>query len=148
MNVTLDRLLEFVSNHWMMTSGLFIAIILLVQDVLDSTFRKHKMVSSSEAVTLMNDDATIVIDVREAHEFSAGHISNARHIPLGKLDEQAFEIDGYKNQPVLVVCQVGTRSGAACKKLAKRGFTQLHELKGGVQAWQEDKLPLTKKNSK
>ncbi|MGI9212396.1 MAG: rhodanese-like domain-containing protein [Methylococcaceae bacterium] len=148
MNVTLDRLLEFVSNHWMMASGLFIAIILLVQDVFDSAFRKHKMVSSSEAVTLMNDDATVVIDVREAHEFSAGHISNARHIPLGKLDEQAFEIDGYKNQPVLIVCQVGTRSGAACKKLAKRGFTQLHELKGGVQAWQEDKLPLTKKSGK
>jgi len=145
MNVTVDRLLEFVSNHWLMTSGFFIAIILLVQDIFDSAFRRHKMVSPGEAVTLMNDDTTVVVDVREPHEFSAGHISNALHIPFGKLDERAFELDSSRNNPVLIVCQVGTRSGAACKKLLKQGFTQLHELKGGMQAWQEEKLPVTKK---
>lgn len=145
MNVTLDRLLEFVSNHWLMASGFFIAIILLVQDIFDSAFRRHKMVSPGEAVTLMNNDSTVVLDIREPHEFSAGHISNALHIPLGKLDERAFELESSRNNPILVVCQVGTRSGAACKKLLKQGFPRLHELKGGMQAWQDEKLPVTKK---
>ncbi len=147
MNVSVDRLLEFVSNHWLMVSGMFIVIILLIQDVFDSTFRKHKMVSPTEAVTLMNDDSTVVIDVREPHEFSAGHIGNSRHIPLGKLDEMSYELEPFKNQPVIVVCQVGTRAGAACKKLVKQGFTRVFEMKGGIQAWQEDKLPVTKKRS-
>jgi rhodanese-related sulfurtransferase len=90
----------------------------------------------------------VVIDVREPHEFSEGHINNARHIPLGKIDEMAYELDPFKNQPVIVVCHVGTRSAAACKKLLKRGFTRLYEMKGGMQAWQDDKLPVTKKRSK
>lgn len=148
MNVSVTQLLEFISNHWLMNSGLFIVIILLIQDVFDSTFRKHKMVSPGEAVTLMNDDATVVIDVRESHEFSGGHITNARHIPLGKLDEMAYELEPFKNQPVIVVCQVGTRAGAACKKLVKKGFTRVFEMKGGIQAWQDEKLPVTKKRSK
>jgi rhodanese-related sulfurtransferase len=148
MNVTVDRLLEFVSNHWLMTSGFVVALLLLLQDILDSALRSHKVVSPAEAVTLMNDDATVVIDVREAHEFSGGHITNARHIPFGKLDERAAELASFRNQPLLIVCQVGTRSGAACKKLSKQGFAQIHELKGGMQAWQEDKLPVTKKSGK
>lgn len=148
MNISIDRLLEFVSNHWLLTSGSFIVVLLLVQDVLDSVLRKHKMVSPGEAVTLMNDDSTVVIDVREPHEFSEGHINNARSIPLGKLNEMAYEIEPFKNQPVIVVCHVGTRSGDACKKLLKQGFTQLHEMKGGMQAWQDEKFPVTKKRGK
>jgi len=148
MNVTLDRLMEFLSNHWLMASGLFIVIILLVQDILDSVFRKHKAVSPSEAVTLMNDENTVLIDVREPHEFAEGHISNARHIPLGKIEERAYELESSKANPVIVVCQSGTRSPTACKKLVALGFTQVHEMKGGMVAWQEDKLPVTKKRNK
>jgi rhodanese-related sulfurtransferase len=148
MNVTFDRLVEFVGNHWLMTSGLFIVVILLIQDIFDSAFRKHKTVSPSEAVTLMNDDSTVVIDVREPHEFAEGHITNARHIPLGKIEERCYELESHKQNPLIVVCQSGTRSPAACKKLVNLGFTQVFEMKGGMLAWEEDKLPVTKKRNK
>ncbi|MGZ8244090.1 rhodanese-like domain-containing protein [Methylomagnum sp.] len=145
MNVTPDRLLEFIGNHWIMASGLFICTILLIQDLFDSAFRKHKTVSPMEAVVLMNDENTVVVDVRETHEFSQGHIEGARHIPLGKVEERAHELEAYKGKPVIVTCQSGTRSPAACKKLSGLGFTQIFEMKGGIIAWEEDKLPVTKK---
>jgi rhodanese-related sulfurtransferase len=148
MNVTPDRLLEFIGNHWVMTSGLFIVTILLIQDFIETAFRKHKTVSPTEAVVLMNDENTVVIDVREASEFAEGHIEGARHIPLAKLEERAFELQDHKQKPVIVTCQSGTRSGAASRKLAALGFTNVYEMKGGLLAWEDQKLPVTKKRKK
>jgi rhodanese-related sulfurtransferase len=148
MNVTPDRLLEFIGNHWIMTSGLFIVTILLIQDFIETAFRKHKTVSPTEAVVLMNDENTVVIDVREASEFAEGHIEGARHIPLAKLEERTFELQDHKQKPVIVTCQSGTRSGAASRKLAALGFTNVYEMKGGLLAWEDQKLPVTKKRKK
>lgn len=148
MNVNPDQLIEFIGNHWMMTAGLFIVAILLVQDIIDSITRKHKTVSPSEAVILMNNDQTIVIDVREPTEFAEGHIEGARNIPLAKLEERASELDDHKDKPIVVHCQSGTRSLAAGKKLTEMGFTQIFEMKGGIFAWKDASLPVTKKRGK
>jgi rhodanese-related sulfurtransferase len=143
--VDIDRIIEFTSNHWIMSSGLVIVTLLLVQDLFDSLLRKYKVISPSEVVSLLNDDRTLLIDVREPHEFANGHIENARHIPYGRLDEKVYELEPYKDSPVVVVCQTGTRSQPACKKLSKLGFHQLYEMKGGMLAWQDLKLPVSKK---
>lgn len=148
MTVTPDRLLEFIAHHWVMASALFIVTILLVQDLLDSAFRKHKTLSPNEAVLLLNDDSTLLIDVRDADEFGGGHIKNARNIPIAKLEERAGELGTHKDTPILVTCQSGTRSLAAGKTLTKLGFTNVHEMKGGMFAWQDYGLPITKKRNK
>ena len=148
MTVTPDRLIEFIAHHWMMASALFIITILLIQDILDSAFRKHKTLSPNEAVLLMNDDSTILIDVREADEFAGGHIQDARNIPVAKLAERASELEAQKDNPVIVTCQSGTRSLAAGKTLTKLGFTKVYELKGGMFAWKDYGLPVTKKRNK
>ena len=140
-----DQLLEFIGNHYVMDGALFLVTILLIQDIFDNLFRKHTMVSPSEAVILLNNDATILVDVREATEFAEGHIEGARNIPFGKLDERVAELDGHKASAVIVTCQSGTRSLAAGKKLTGHGFTQVYELKGGLFAWKDQNLPVTKK---
>ena len=141
----IDRIFEFVSNHWIMSSGLFVVTLLLIQDLFDSAFRKYKTTSPVGAVALLNDDRTILIDVREPHEFANGHIENARHIPYSRLDEKIYELERHKDSPIIVVCQTGTRSQPACKKLSKLGFTQVYEMKGGMLAWQDMKYPISKK---
>jgi len=141
----MGRLIEFVSNHWIMSSGLFIVALLLIQDLFDIAFRKYKTISPAESVALLNDDRTILIDVREPQEFANGHIENARHIPFARLDEKFYELEPYKGSPIIVTCQQGTRSKEVCKKLIKRGFTQVYEMHGGMLAWQDMKLPIRKK---
>lgn len=145
MNVNPQQLLEFVGNHWVMASGLFIVTILLIQDMIDTAFRKHKTLSPTEAVVLMNDENTTVIDVREPNEFAEGHIEGARNIPLAKLSERAAELASHKEQPLIVTCQSGTRSLAAGKQLTKLGFAQVYEMKGGMFAWKDQNLPISKK---
>lgn len=97
-----------------------------------------------EATRLMNQAGTLVLDVREADEFAAGHLPKARHIPLKELDSRLAELAKFKDKPVIVTCRTGARSGSACRALKKAGFTNVHNLKGGVPAWQQASLPIEK----
>lgn len=101
-------------------------------------------ISATEAVMLMNRAKPLVLDVRDEAEFASGHIQGAKHIPLAELASRIKEIEKFKEKPVLVHCQRGVRSKTACKVLRAQGFTQLKQLQGGVEAWLEAKLPLTK----
>ncbi|HWP01293.1 MAG TPA: rhodanese-like domain-containing protein [Methylococcus sp.] len=144
----MTRLLEFLGNHWIMASAWLVVTVLLLQDLIESLFRKHKVISATGAVALLNSEGTLVIDVREPHEYAEGHIDGARHIPLGKLEERISELDAYKDASIIVTCQQGTRSPHACKILTKHGFRQVHEMRGGMLAWKDANFPITKKRKK
>jgi rhodanese-related sulfurtransferase len=100
--------------------------------------------SPTEAVLLMNRSNALVLDVREDTEYAQGHIADAKHIPLAQLGERLKELTRYKEKPVLLHCQGGVRSAKACDLLAKNGFTKLYNLQGGLNAWQQAKLPVVK----
>jgi len=106
--------------------------------------RGAKSVSPSEAVLLINRNQGVVLDVREDAEFAAGHINDARHIPLAKLEDRLAELQKFREKPVIVHCQSGVRSSKAAATLRKHEFTQVYELDGGVNAWTQAKLPLVK----
>lgn len=101
-------------------------------------------VSPAEAVLLINRENALVLDVREEGEFEAGHIPDAKNIPLAKLTERASELRKYQQKPLLVNCQGGVRSANACGQLKKAGFTRIYNLRGGLTAWNEAKLPVAK----
>lgn len=101
-------------------------------------------VSPNEAVLLMNRSNAIVLDVRDDAEFAAGHITDAKHIPLAKLAVRIKDLEKFKGKPILVHCQGGVRSSKACDILRKNEFTKLHNLQGGLNAWVAAKLPVVK----
>ena len=103
-------------------------------------------ISVTEATMLLNREDAIVLDVREAQEWSAGHITNARHIALGQIDKRLSEIDKFKEKPVIVCCASGNRSSSGCNTLRKAGFQKVFNLAGGIGAWTEANLPLTTKH--
>jgi len=104
-----------------------------------------KGISPLQATLLMNREDALVIDVREASEWSAGHIANARHIPAGQLDKRMSELEKFKGRAVIVLCQSGNRSASVCRRLGKHGFEKVHNLAGGISAWTEAGLPVTTK---
>lgn len=101
-------------------------------------------IGTLDATRLLNQGSTLVLDVRDAQEFAAGHLPRARNIPLKELAGRLDEIRKYKERPVVVTCRTGPRAGAACRTLRKAGFTAAYPLKGGVAAWQQASLPLEK----
>ncbi len=100
-----------------------------------------KQIGPQEAVMLFNHEDALLIDVREASEWGDGHIARARHIPLGQLKGRLNELEKFKGKPIIAVCRSGNRSGSACRLLKKAGFENLHNLDGGMQAWEQANLP-------
>ena len=136
--------MQFVSNNIL---PIFIAVfsgIMLLWSLFGNRFRGIKEVNSAAALQLINHKNAVVLDVRESSEYDAGHVLNSKLLPLGKLKERMGELEKYKNQPIVVVCRSGNRSGTACFILGKQGFSQVYNLAGGVQAWQKSNLPLEK----
>ncbi len=103
-----------------------------------------KQVGPQEAVMLFNHQDALVLDVREASEFKDGHITKAKHIPLGQLKNQLTSLEKYKDKPIVAVCRTGSRSGHACGVLRKAGFANVHNLAGGMSAWESAGLPKEK----
>lgn len=143
----MDQYIEFVTNHYLLAFSLVCVIFLLIQDLLSNSFNKYESISPLIAVTKMNGDDTVVVDVRDTHEFIKSHIEDAINIPLGKLEEQLSSLEKHKKHPLIVVCQTGARSVPACKTLTKAGFEQVFNMVGGMQSWEDNKLPI-KINSK
>jgi hydroxyacylglutathione hydrolase len=75
-----------------------------------------------------------VVDVRNASEWSAGHLPGALHLPLGALPARLGAIP--RDRPVVVHCQSGARSVIACSVLEAAGFANVESLRGGFGAWQ------------
>ena len=101
-------------------------------------------VGTREATRLLNQGTTLVLDVRDASEYAAGHLPRARHIPLKDLPGRIEEIGKYKERAVLVTCRNGPRAGSASRVLKRAGFNTVYQLKGGIVAWQQASLPVEK----
>ena len=81
-----------------------------------------------------------LIDVREPHEFAAGHAAGARNIPLGQVGSRLAEIPA--DGPVLLICRSGSRSGQAQDILRHQGRANTHNVAGGTVAWRAAGLPV------
>ncbi len=73
---------------------------------------------------------TLILDVRSADEFSAGHIKRAVNIPAPDLRTRHAELD--KNKPIAVICTTGIRAGMACSILKMNGFKKIYNVTGGM----------------
>jgi hydroxyacylglutathione hydrolase len=97
-----------------------------------------KEVSREEAQKLIEDGAQLV-DVRADHEWEAGRIAGAKHLPLAELAQRTGELD--PERPVVLYCRGGTRSTMATDALAEAGFDAA-KLSEGIVGWDEAGLQL------
>lgn len=77
----------------------------------------------------------LLLDVREPHEAEQSRIPGARLIPLGSLEAALAELEPWRERPVVIHCRSGARSRRACQLLRSKGFRQVENLAGGIEAW-------------
>jgi rhodanese-related sulfurtransferase len=97
-------------------------------------------ISATEAAALLDGDGgAVLLDVREQHEWDAGHAPQARHLAMSELAGRIPEIPA--DVAVICVCHVGGRSAAVAQALNRAGYNALN-LTGGMAAWEDAGLPV------
>ncbi|MEK9613408.1 MAG: rhodanese-like domain-containing protein [Flavobacteriaceae bacterium] len=117
------------SNKKAMHIMMLIVLMSCVQDI------PQVEVIEKEKFLLLMEDHKQLIDVRTPDEFNQGHIGSALNLNVNDPNFEAAVSKLDKNQPVLVYCAVGGRSGYAAKIMKKLGFKKIYDLKGGYRNW-------------
>ncbi len=99
-------------------------------------------INVDEAKEMLARDSVAVIDVREPHEYNAGHVPDAKLIPVATVYARRDELP--RDRDVIFVCAVGQRSALACEMAAAVGLTRLYNLEGGTDAWIKAGQPVDK----
>jgi rhodanese-related sulfurtransferase len=88
-----------------------------------------------------------LIDVREDHEWSKGHLPGAAHLGRGIIERDIERMFPDKNTPLVLQCGGGFRSALAADNLRKMGYTNVVSLDGGYRGWVERGLPIEEDES-
>lgn len=102
-------------------------------------------ISPSNLVNLVNKEGAVIVDVRDAKDFGAGHIVGAVNIPSTSFETRSGELADFKDKPIVLVCKMGQHSSAIGRKLRAQGFENIRRLSGGMMEWTGNNLPVVKK---
>lgn len=141
----MEQLLEFISNHPLMSGGFVAVLGLLIWSELIRKVQGVAELTPVQAVAWINDPKTVIVDVSSAADYNKGHIVNARNIALSRTKEGDDELQKLKGSKVLVVCKNGQAATQAAASLKKLGIEDVAVLKGGMAQWLNDQYPVTRK---
>ncbi|RYF80960.1 MAG: rhodanese-like domain-containing protein [Comamonadaceae bacterium] len=96
------------------------------------------------AVQLINREKGVLIDVRDAEEYAAGHPVGARSVPLADLEAKLASVVKNKTVPVLLLCGSGARAKRAVETAKKLGYENAQVIAGGMRGWSDANLPVEK----
>lgn len=143
----MERLLDYITRHPFLAGGTAVLVLAVLAYEASRLRSGGQSVGPMDAVRLMNQGG-LLLDVRSQAEFDSGHILDAKHVPQDQLAASAEALKKYKDKVVIACCESGLRSGAAARVLQAQGFTKVVNLKGGLQAWRAEALPLVKPGAK
>ena len=139
----MERILEFIANH-LFLFALLVAVLSLLLWNLFSTLTGIRQIMPVETTHLINKENAKVLDLRSAKDFAEGHIINAINIAPSLLEGNKTELADYKDKTLVIYCLNGLESGRIGRILKMQGFQNVYCLKGGINAWQNANMPVTK----
>jgi rhodanese-related sulfurtransferase len=93
------------------------------------------------AARLRGPEAPQLLDVRTRREWEKGHIAGSLNVPVQELPSRLASLDLHHDLPVVAICLSGHRSIPAVRLLARRGYRDVLQLRGGMLAWRRSALP-------
>ena len=139
----MDRLIEYTNHHPWLAAALVLALVLVVLYEMRLRTENQASVSPQDMVRLMNQGA-LLIDLRPAEQYTAGHVSGARQMSGEQILQAADTLKKYKEKAVVVYDDTGSLGASAVRQLVAQGFTKAFNLRGGLAAWRTENLPLTR----
>ncbi|MEG3591739.1 MAG: rhodanese-like domain-containing protein [Pseudomonadota bacterium] len=140
----MEAYLDFLLDNPFLSTLLVITIILIFVVELRRFNQGFKEISPQEAVYIINNEDAFLLDVREDTELQQGIIPNSKHVAASIFNKRFSELNISKDLPVITYCKTGARAPSVCNFLKKRDFQNVYNIKGGISAWVEDSLPISK----
>lgn len=135
--------MKFLVDNWMLISIALASGGMLVWPMMASSMNAGAL-SASSAVTLINREKAVVVDVSEIEEFAGGHVGGAKNVPFSELENKLGAVVKNKALPLILVCANGARANRAVAVAKKLGYEQAQALSGGLKAWKDANLPVEK----
>ena len=139
---TMQELIQVLIQNWAMSAGLLIVLTLILINEIQFIKKKGKELSPQEVVNLINHEDAVIVDIRDADTYKKGHIIDAINVRTDDLSQN--KIKQYKDKHVVLVCNRGIQAAQLALKLRQDGFSHLVVLAGGMTAWQQAQLPVSK----
>ena len=143
----MEKLPEYIANHPWLTLMTAVAAALVVVFEVRARRDSFAGISPQDLIRLQNQGA-LVIDLRKAEEFSAGHIGGARRMDSAEMLVAGDTLKKYKEKNVVVYCESGSVGASAARVLSGQGFEQAFNLRGGLAGWRGENLPLAQGEGK
>jgi rhodanese-related sulfurtransferase len=143
----MQRFLDYIANHPLLVGATLLLAGLAAAYEWSQARRGGQSVGPNDAVRLMNQGA-LVLDVRPRDQYEAGHLIDARNVPSADLAQSVETLKKFRDKPVLTCCETGMTAGAAARALREQGFNKVASLRGGLQAWRAENLPLVRGDAK
>ncbi len=144
----MDQIIEFATSTTLISilSIAWVAlVVLIIYSFVGAALSPVKQLSTHEATLLMNKEDAIVLDIRAANEFKAGHILGSQQLKADELKDGNFaKLEKSKDKPIIIVCAMGMTAKKTATQMLKAGFEKVTVLKGGISAWQSASLPVSK----
>ena len=132
------EIINFLIEHYYLSIPLLTVLVLLI---LSNAKKGGKKISCQTLISMSNQNRALIIDIRDSESFNAGHITASKNIPQNELTRRINEITNI-DKSVILVCDMGNISPNAGEALKKEGFEDIYLLKGGINQWRIDNLPL------
>ncbi len=131
---------DFISEQWILVSVLMVLVYLFA---INERVKSGKPISSHVVTRMLNAEEAVLLDIREAKDFKAGHVAGAINIPLAKLQERMVELEPHREKAIIIADKAGQHSGPIGRRLQQKEFNVLR-LTGGMMEWHNQKLPVVK----
>ena len=140
----MEQLIEFAGRHLLLSGGFIVVSLILIWTEISRRTQGYTELTPVQAVPLINNKDTVVVDVSASADFHKGHIVEARNILPSRFANPDAEIQKLTGRGILVACKNGQASPSAASALVKLGAAQVAVLKGGMMKWVEDNYPVTR----
>src|SRR5258708_846063 len=139
----MQRLFEFIVHHPYLAGGAVLAAAVVAFYEIRERIQAFAALSATQAVRLMNQGA-LVIDLRGKEAYDAGHIGDARNVPVAELASQAESLKKWRDKNVITYCDSVLNGASGAPTLTKPRLATGVHFDGGLHAWVKGNLPLAK----
>jgi rhodanese-related sulfurtransferase len=139
----MDRLLDYFTNHPLLAGGLALMTFIVMGYEIRQRAAMASAIAPSEAIRMVNSGA-VLVDLRAANQFKDGHIAGAKNLPGDQIAADAKSLEKLASKTVVLYCGDGATTAAAQRTLARAGAKNVYSLRGGLDAWKQDNLPVVR----